>query len=496
MLLVGAALLAVFFAECASRAARTFYLQELESVGVSSESSSARLSYSRELARRSPVLGIAGTDPKSLLDATDSLEQTVRLLSAKQQTKDEAHSIFSLYPINFLRKLARAESARIAFIASGSALDEHHYRAAVSEAANAMRADGDLFSAQLQAYLNSRDQFTIETLGGTIQKTDFNVALETLSQRTRELRTRIDKREQCLRGAIRSCEIGALSITLTIPSVQKLSSQQATQAAEIQNLFSEVHGKGSRLGESVVLAKSTCAALLPPPYLYSVYLDPPKSAPPFLFIGDIVFVKAPGSNGKVVQYLHNTYGVDRLYVNSSKFYVCPDVLEDLGTATALLQIKAYAQKQDSPAAQSFLETAQEGVPEVAATQYVKDALESGIEKDQLLQQYLTLTEKSAGLHLLVADIADTLRADLALSAKGVPFDFSAKKLFISHAAFPSLFLMHNPSVGSSTLTLKSAGTTTAFFKEAELYTTLRNSLSRFTIITELRRFFQYERAGR
>ena len=103
-------------------------------------------------------------------------------------------------------------------------------------------------------------------------------------------------------------------------------------------------------------------------------------------------------------------------------------------------------------------------------------------------------ERNGGLDVLVSLIVSVNNQDMKLSARGVPFDLSARTLFLTHSAFPSLFLALSPRTGVSPITLRETTSTDASSIRADVipYTELVRTVPREKIVHDFEAFLSFE----
>ena len=96
-----------------------------------------RTAYALSLARRAPILDLAGTDPDALSTSTKQLARVQAQLADLQKTS-QAHAAVgtALYPIRFLELLSTLEKARLTFINTGSSTLDSAYQTALTRTLN------------------------------------------------------------------------------------------------------------------------------------------------------------------------------------------------------------------------------------------------------------------------------------------------------------------------------------------------------------------------
>ena len=121
-------------------------------------------------------------------------------------------------------------------------------------------------------------------------------------------------------------------------------------------------------------------------------------------------------------------------------------------------------------------------------------LAAPVMKNELNNLILMFHEKSAGLEFLVRDIVRVNSNDLRLKKSGIPFDISARTLFLTRSAFPSLFLSQNPRAGaiSAGIRVQNDEDRARFFSKIERYSFLRTTTSREKIVHDIHAYLKME----
>lgn len=412
-----------------------------------------RVAAALAFARRSPTLGIAGVDPDALEQATELLASSTNALAAAQQNVSDAERIrSSLYPIDFLRALAALTRDRQAFISSGSEQDDTIYERALETAVRAGIADAARFEDALSTTIGT-SSVRFPTLGGTLTSDSLTRSADIVATRFAVLGTRIDAHERCLDGELSSCGMGRLAFQLP-PAAS--STAPLPPPPHLEQFL-----PGSY--QTVALETSSCLAVEPSPYLFA-YGDLKGTRLPVEYASQLYFTPVSGTNGTTTQYLRNTLGIEYSLLNPLEFYVCPDVLRDIGSVEAVLatvrfakQYPAYAKTERSALLRGpvYREASAISYVRSAATDITAAHLAEESPDVSAFEDLLGLwNERSAGLDLEVGVIAAVDARDAMLHASSTPIDVDARTMFLTHSAFPSLFLAENRSVSTFGIPLR------------------------------------------
>lgn len=408
-----------------------------------------RLAYALALAERDPVFGIAGTNPAALATSTAALSRSVRGLAAAQTNAADAAAIERLYPIAFLTALSSAEEARLRFIGSGRDTDAAAYRAALAQTARAGAADTLAFQAALDAKIGT-STLRLLSYGGTITDDTLRAAADAAHTRMSEAEAQIRQRTRCLDGITLACDADWL--TTPLPA----AFQNAGKTP--QTLDVALNTRASAEYDSVSLGKSACLSSLPGPYAFKYGSIERSGRIPLTYFGDYFFSPTAGQDAGTMSYLRDTLSIRYSLVNPLEFYICPDVGTDFSSARFVIDTVQFARAHPTlaPHERSAL-LKEKPYSSSRALSYLRTALESAVDPADLrsLEELaLECEERSAGLEAIVRGIVTTDEQDLALARDHIPIDIDARTLFITHSAFPSLFLMQNPAAGSTSVSLR------------------------------------------
>jgi len=460
------------------------------------------LAYAATVAERSPQFGIPGTDP-------EELEKQVNELARVQQEQAESLRIPSniyyartaLYPISFLRALAKVERERHAFIASHSDADLRSYLAAIEQAIEAQRRDGALF---LEAYkFLGFTSAKFPQLGGTVTSDKVEAALAGIEEAADANADTLRARRSCFSGTTRACD----TRDITLPTPQEVSATRDAEAErfakEVESIKRQAYQDGTTAAYTVALAKSACVASVAGPYIFKIP-DPAKPASyptaAASFLGDYFF-SASSTSARALSKGLVTASIT--LINPMTFYQCFDKGQDVSRTRAVALVYLFAKSHSGIAAQT--RTALLDSPilhEEDAVAYLREALQELpsyelADQSELISLALTFRNNSAGLDLVVNEIWSLSETNLRLRQMGYPFDDSLGFLVGSHSGFADLLQLHNPSVVP--------GTPEIYDRSTAALGALRDKLRRYSqtapayrsdIMRYLREFRAFERRAR
>lgn len=467
------------------------------------------LAYEQALARRSPIFGLAGTDPSALKDAVQALSHaTQEVASAATSSADSFLIRTSLYPLSFLNALADLEDARERFITSGTQTNALLYRAALHRAAWAGQTDSKRFQKAMWRLFNGK-RFIMHGIGGPISSEDLTRTAWNITLAMDMVSEHIQKRERCIGGDISACDVRDISFALpavSVPSWQKSSTLPA-QAEKNRRLMIRASDNTKDMERPIIaLQTSKCLGSLEVPY----YVTPRNrigTDDSFFFLGELFFAKTDGSTNTLHRYLGETEGISYMPVNQLTFYMCPDTQDDSGRARAILAAASYAHSHPSylPGRTALLTTS-DVITEEAAVRYihslVDDALSrSGVMTEESTQEVeelaLMFRHKNAGLNVLIDEMAHTNGTHARYAQSGVPFDESARVMFMTHSGFLSLFLAHNilESYTYDAFRSTNKNDTATLYRAITPYSSLARCVNEERIVQDIRSFILFERIG-
>lgn len=400
--------------------------------------------YALALARRDPFLGIAGTDPARLRAATEGLEHALQSLKEGSDESDAEAAFAALYPIRFLHELATIEEKRQVFLRSRTDTDAMEYQRALHKGALMYRNDAHRFAAFFRAI--ARPDVRISTVGGIVSTEGNLKVLDEMLVRTVQVHTAVRMRSNCLMGNVSHCP--PTSVLLPIAASREQTTPIPPSVLEMESVEVRAQGERGYASDSIVsIASSTCLAEFPGPYYFGADIDESGGIRRFRYLGDIFLVSTDQPNAPTLSYMKNTLDMSYTPLSPIAFYVCPDVLRDVGTFAATIAAVRFAEKHpDSARTEQAAVVRAPG--EHAAQRYVEAALREARPEDadvrrELEELRLMFKLRRGGLDSVINKMTDVLSHDAQLKKAGVPFDLSLQTLFTTHSAFPSLFMAYS-----------------------------------------------------
>jgi hypothetical protein len=364
-----------------------------------------------------------------------------------------------IYPTDFLTALATLEATRQKLIASASDTNEQTYEADLRSAASAGGEDAtaskDAFEQELGDFYTKN--ITVMLLGGAITSKTLQQAPASEVERMQELNSSVSEWIGCVNG-----DTGQCMSSPTLPAVQPIP--PISGGTGIPALVSKVSGLveqttfTSQPTRLFVLASSVCAASAPGPYYF---LAPSTGGLPIAYVGDLYFEPAT-STDPFSAYMIKTYGISYLLSNPTQFYQCPDVGADYGRVEAMVDLAAYAaaHPEIAPNVRGPL-MSQAPLTESDTAAYLGAALTQektspDADLGDIVRLALTFNDRAATLDGIIGDIARVNDNHVRASEQGIPFDLTARDLFLTHTALPTLYLADNPSSGETPVSLISS----------------------------------------
>lgn len=467
-----------------------------------------RLAYARTLARRNPILGIPGVDPRFLSESARQLSEITDSLAKRQTSAQDASTARSLYPIRFLQSLAVLEESRISFIESGSDTDELTYRAALRHALTAGRIDIANFQNALGVGITA-DEIRFQGFGGPISVQSMRDAAKGMEARFQELEKQAQKLSMCLEGNVESCYPNALilgrALTKRPDETPRVSGVARSRVDEVIDLYAETMPKRSSSiftdATPIALTQSACVSELPLPHVVILAGASPWGIPPIWYVADLYFSQTEDSEAVVLQYLKKNHDIRYSRINPMMFYVCPDVGVDLAKAWAVRATAEFALRHPEVARTHRERLLIDGDMwyESDAYAYARAAIAEISTEDvapTVLEELETITllwnENGAGLDGILASIVRTESNRLDMYDRGVPFDVSAKTHLLTRSAFPTLFLLDKQSIdilhGQSGTAVRAGD----FLSVLATYGDIRTTVPRARIIRDLRESLIFE----
>lgn len=468
-----------------------------------------QLAYEQALARRSPVFGLSGTDPSLLRDSVKALSYaTEDVASAATSSADPLLIRTSLYPLSFLAALVDLEKARLRFITSGAQVDALVYRVALRHAVGAGQSDSKKFQVAMWRLFKDK-HFIMYGLGGPISSEDLTRMSWNITLAMDATSNRIREREQCVKGDISACDARDLSIAL--PAIPTTSTRQPptlpAQVEENRHLMARTTERPDDVKRPVVaLHTSRCLGSLEAPY-YVTARDRTGTGDSFFFLGELFFAKTAWSANALHRYLGETMGISYMPLNQFTFYMCPDTQDDSGRARAILAAAEHARSHPSSLhGRDALLGTSNVITEDAAIRYIHALVDDTLSKSDVATEEntraveelaLMFQYKNAGINILVDEIVHTNATHAHYAQSGVPFDESARVMFMTHSGFLSLFLAHNILEPYTYNAFRSSGKSdmAALYRAITPYSSLTRCVSKERIVQDVRSFLLFEGIG-
>lgn len=439
------------------------------------------LAYAAALARRAPLLSLAGTDPEELARAVDTLSEAEKGFLPVQSTQRERGSIAALYPIDFLRALAYTEKTRLAFLAQPNEINEKAYENAQRDAVRQyVKNLSDFKSAFVSMVPVATAEYGV--WGGIVSRESSLASIDALVQGMHTTARRLAERRMCLGGDTNFCGAADLRIP-TLSTDAGLSSQYVSLPLlqELRTVFAKATEDATyKTAPAVLLQDATCISdpsVAPLILLHTKTLhDGPTIYDP-RFIGDVMLQDA-AEFAKTVPYF--AYYTDRgvRYVRHGLLnnYQCVTFGTDFGRIAAIWKVittatkdpfSAYATGQEVATLRKLerevTPTAQNIVRESDVHSYVNEALSvfSKTGDPEQLNKAISLErmllDRSAGADSLVYGIASLEENDQRLGEAGLPVRIDASYLFFARSGFFTLFMGGNGSIADAYVPPYAAG---------------------------------------
>lgn len=417
-----------------------------------------RLAYEKVIARHSPILGLAGTDPDALTRAVSALASSSAQLATLQDSPLKARVVeHSLFPLTFLRALADLERARLAFLQSGDARDEAAYDRTLRQALDAYRNDLADFSDAFRTNVPLQTP-PYATEYAVLTRADMIAALDQLGQEAHKTAWRERKRSLCVGGLTIFCE--ASDLALSGPAPASADPGGTDLSTRTLGLF---HAAGSIPNTSnppVMLQNSDCIKDDKAPIFYMS--EHAASIEYFLYVGDLRFVRTAEASGTPLYAAFAARGITYAPLQPSSYYECFAAAADAARTEATLatarfahdaHISQFAQGPEQAALMRLeAKLTARPVRESDALDYLnrardlsRDALPASTTA-MLATLTLSFHDRSADFDEFVASIAAGETLNVKRAAAGINRSNDAGTLLYTRSAFTSLFLSQNPSI--------------------------------------------------
>ncbi len=458
--------------------------------------------YALALTRRNPILGIEGTDPDALARAVEKLEEAARMLAAAQKSKEDREKISTLYPIRFLYSLATLEKARKQFLASGSSAEYALYARILQKTIRVGSHDIEAFQRDFYDVIGtSSPRFPM--FGGMISGRAMSSTIDGIRSDFQTFPKLQGTRDQCLMGNVTACGTNDFALSII---ARPDDGSPPPLAAETTSLLRAAHRYEG--GEStVILEQSTCLAELLGPYAFWLRTDAESPIGSANFVNDLYFIPTSraryAKSANTLSYLASL-GISYSLVNPMTFYLCPGVAWDFAAMQATIATHELAKSVADHSLGQAAET-QNVYAESKARAFLQEAISAVKDgssplsmNDQHLVESLTLMfDRGIALDPLVLRIATITRGSVHLAEAGIPFDITARKLFLSHSALPSLFAMqrHQTTDNERSIYENDGNTLSLLLSERARYSDLRETIPAEKLRNDISAFIDFEKEG-
>lgn len=446
--------------------------QVIDAQGASVEGRAAlpmlKLAYAKTLVRRNPIAALPGTDPESLRDAVNRLEDLQTELSTRQPTKDEEDAVMeALYPIDMLRAMATAEERRQAFLVEGT---ERAYRGSEEAQREALAA----YERNLSAYMSAFRRIVPNTprrFAAGEASFDYASVVDTIGKLERAVRmtqSRLVSRVLCVRGALYWCHPTEIAPIDVAPSIQAVERTDLTMTRRIVDaLRRSGRSAADAQTRTYALPSSECIDETRTHALFKIHqIVPPASTVPYrraAFVGDLSLINS--ADYASVPFYKFFLDRDVQYIPTDPFlhYVCIDFWTDLSGVLAMSAISSFASstplsaqmadasearllerrlmRSDEPVYQDDSLTYASMLGEIAKN----GTLDSRYRED--IENLLTaITFNAIEIDDAINDIVQKESGNLRILEHGVPVDLGAAYALFFRSALPFMFLANNPSV--------------------------------------------------
>ncbi len=412
--------------------------------------------YALSLARRAPILDLAGTDPDALSTSTKQLARVQAQLADLQKTPQADTAVgTALYPIRFLKSLSTLERTRLVFINTGSDTFDATYQTALTRALAEGATDLALFE-DAYAATAADNRSSYETLSGVVSKKSTIRALQQLDDAYRSAAARHSAVLSCVGGDISLCEPSDL-VTNIHDTAGPDDAEVSSSARESMRILATAHHTDYSNTTVVALARSACMGNESGPYFFISEPLQTRQSSSLTFINDLFFHPIGGNipNNAAMLLWFKSHEVSYLFYNPMSYYACPNSAVDIAQAYAVQHAVALPHTAGTSSVTGGMTLLSESKITAELSRRLRDeraATSTSSDIDAVLNTYLMLRDNSASLETLVAEIAASEAADIAMTKRGTPADTSAEFLFASQSGYFALFLAHNRSLAPDAIT--------------------------------------------
>ena len=422
-----------------------------------------QLAYEKVIAARSPILGLAGTDPASLANAASTLASSSAQLAALQSSPWARAAVGkSLYPLDFLQALAKLEAARQAFLKSGDERDAKTYMSSLTDTLQKYRSNINSFSRSFTTAV-PKGAPAYATESRILTRADSLRAIATLQAAANTARSKARMRSLCVAGLTMLCDTRDLSITShTIASTSESGVDVSLRTRSLLYSAGSIAARGS---QAVELTSSDCVNADKAP----IFLIDESGSPleRFFFLGDWRFVRTADQSDTTLYAAFAKHGIAYAPTQPTSYYECLEAASDWARVAGALSVAHFSKASPlsqfaSGGAQAELRTLEKAlasstVREADAFRYVDLSNElpassvPASDRARLAAVSLALRDRSAAFDAFVASIAAGEALNVERARSGMLRANDAATLFYTRSAFASLFLSQNPSIVSASL---------------------------------------------
>jgi hypothetical protein len=413
----------------------------------------AQLLYAQTLAKRSPLLGLAETDPLRLKEAVAGLTRTRGLLAdAQTNSTDRAYVESALYPIATLQSLAALEETRQKLL-SGAA-SERDYELAQASFLRVYRHDLAAHERAFQKIVPLKAS-PYEAAGIRITRADIETAFSTLTTHIDDLEQSARIRARCLSGQVSLCKSDDLIFpTVTVPSEESLDAKSLSLAHTLAQDLRSVPVIGLS-GPLVELAGDSCARSAPGGAWYVLDTNATSSRRAS-YVGDIRLLRVDDFVSVPFYKTLKEKGFVYAPAAFTLYYQCTDTMRDASRLSLLSRIlklttsdpwSAHADadtKKILADAEKRLTT--DVVREADALQYLALAAKAASAghldtraSDSVLSLTLASQAHSTDFDRFVSSISSIEDTNYTLLKAGLPVDLAAPYLWYARSPLSGLF---------------------------------------------------------
>ena len=462
-----------------------------------------RVAYAVTVAERSPLFGLAGSDPVEVEEYAIVLKEVTGEIAALQETETAADAVKrALYPTAFLAALADAERARRDFIRTPSETLRTEYDSSLRTALAAYEMDLRAFIRALTSTADGKVGY--EVMSGTITKQSFLAAAERALERVGAVRQIHDDRESCVRGEVQRCSPADLALPeLILSEIVRPSPLELSIAEELLSIYKEVLSEEVPFdGVVIALYDGVCVPDAPDPQLYLFRKEKGGKEPHlggYLWYASDFFSYETEPPVRLLEEgqvspLTVLQDAEVLFTHykPTAYYLCPQLGAEISRARATQA--AYA-VLDIPIAMHV-----GGYPvldEMTARSRASEAMEelsSRTESDrkryeEILEIVAMFSSNSGALELMVREIALNQRSSILQYEAGFFPNMSAQWQFLTKSGFSSLYLLHHKAMGLSSIDIFSGRNRGPEDMDLLPWSELRDMLPREKIVRDLKVFF-------